>query len=359
VIRSFDSVSVEGGWRNGGSEVGPKPYMGMMVAEPTLVRSGSSATERNYLTGRILTADNRGNIFSVDMEDDDGVPLTSNKWQIRTIASLSRSSAQTPDSHSIPHGLAVGGSRGYSWAAGGTADIQVLKSAADPDEKGFLKNTDQMMFAFKLLKERDQSGLFGRNDFKELDTAKAGEVYNPSDTDMDGDGKYSGWYSLLRKDTANTFAEYVSTKSIIINGTLYVATFIRKDKAGAADSSVCDKVRAIDGDSRLFAVDVATGAGNTWDPQNGERPKYIEFKGVKIVSLTDMKEGGDGQLLISLDILNETDNNLGAIKESKLRSVLDDSGNSIPDMKTLEEQKGGGDTNLPPNANITQYWVKY
>ncbi|MDR1020019.1 MAG: hypothetical protein LBL73_04590 [Synergistaceae bacterium] len=381
VIASFDSASVEdagGLWRNGAGTVGAKPYMGMMVSEPTLVRSGSSASERNYLTGRVLTADNRGNIFSVNMEDDNGKPLVPNEWKIRTVASLSRANAGAADSHSIPHGLVTGSSHGYSWAAGGTADIQLIKSATDPDEDGFLKNADQLMFAFKLLKKRDQSGLFSReNDFKRLDTEIPDNVYNPNATNQSGDAAYSGWYASLRTGGANTFDEYVSTKPVIVNGTLYVATFTRMNKTGNYDSDVCGTTRLIDGDSRLFAVDVATGGGNTWAPEGGKTPKYVEFKGAKIVSLTLMREGGRDKLLVSFDILNAARYNMEANKDRQKGRIGDvyhsgDYDSSTGGTGGLEKSEdeatidtppggggGGGNNNFPTSADITQYWVKY
>ncbi|MDR3165499.1 MAG: hypothetical protein LBU13_07955 [Synergistaceae bacterium] len=367
VIASFDSASVGkngAAWRNGDGEEGRRPYMGMMVSEPTLVKSRASVNERRFLTGRVLTADNRGNIFVVDMEDDDGGPLAPNLWKMRTIAGLSPSNGGMTDSRSIPHGLASGGGRGYTWAAGGTADIQIPKSAAEPYEEGFLRNAEQLIFSFKLLKEKDQGSFFSRekNDFKRLDADNPDSVYNPGDLDLSGDGAYSGWYVPLRNGTARSFDEYVSAKPVIINGTLYVATFIRKDKTPVTDSSVCATSRLIDGNSRLFAVDAATGAGSVWAPANGKTPKFIEFEGVKIMSLTNMKDGGRDKLFINLDILDTYNNNLRKLKESqpKLKNVLnEDDGSPLPGAATVDGPLGGSGFTLKPNLNVMQYWIKH
>jgi hypothetical protein len=363
VIASFDSDSVGksgAAWRNGSGAEGSRPYMGMMVSEPSLIKSEAPVMEKQFLTGRILTADNRGNIFSVDMEDDDGGPLAANQWKIRTIAGLGLPKNGTPDSCSIPHGLATGSGRGYTWAAGGTADIQLLKTAADPYENGFLRNAEQLIFSFKLLKEKDQNALFSRanDDFKQLDADDPDSVYNPGDSNLSGDGAYSGWYLPLRTGTAESFDEYVSAKPVIIKGTLYVATFIRENKTPITNSSVCATSRLIDGNSRLFAIDAATGAGNTWAALGGKTPKFIEFEGIKIVSLTSMKEGG--KLLVNLDILDERDNNLHILRGSqpKLRGVWNKSSGFASDLVAIDTPSDGGAFIMKPSLDVVQYWIK-
>ncbi|MDR1137336.1 MAG: hypothetical protein LBK91_03345 [Synergistaceae bacterium] len=374
VLASFDSVSVGelgGAWKNGSGKVSGRPYMGMMVSEPTLLRSGSGVVGSQFLAGRVLAADNRGNIFSVDMEDDDGNPLVPSQWNIRTIASLAVQGGGVTDSRSIPHGLAVGGSRGYNWAAGGTADvqipIQVPKKDDNSGDAGFLRNAEQLIFSFKLLKEKDQKSFFSRdkNDFKRLDSEDPGSVYNPSDPNLSGDGAHSGWYIPLRK-SHGSFDEYVSTKPIIVNGTLYVATFTRKNKILIDDDSskLCAATsRLIDGTSRLFAVDVATGAGNTWDPVNGKTPKYIEFKGVKIVGLTHMRGGGT---IVMVDKFHKNNNFRDVVNsQSKFKSMTmtnggdadDPSDDDSSDFAPIPDPPDGGGKKLEPNMNVIQYWI--
>jgi hypothetical protein len=222
------------------------------------------------------------------------------------------------------------------------------------------------------LTERSGNNVFRKEgDFVSLDPdVKANipeDVYNPGDTSHPG-----GWYIPLHEDAANNFAEYVSAKPVIINGTLYVSTFIQQNKAAADDSSICVTERSADGNSRLFAVDVATGAANTWDPDpqiGNKRPKYIELEGVKIVSMTNMMKGGKNRLLINLDILNEyrySHSAKGGIKtQSNARGVKTRGENGGDDGEHLDPEKytltysSPAAINLDPNANVTQYWLKY
>jgi hypothetical protein len=332
----------------------------MMVSQTALLRASLLSDDNlgPYLVGSMLTADNQGNIFRIDMEDDEGKPLPKSDWGIKTIATL-RSvddiASGNPKSYSMPHGVVLANHKGYTWLAGGTADIQVLKEATEDYEDGYIRNDKQMIFAFRTGK--GQSAPYTRDKFKATGDDPDSSYQAAADT------AYEGWHLPLREGDATHFREYVSTKSVLIGGTLFVATFIRKDKQDANDSSVCSTTRLYDGDSRLFAIDVTTSLGNTWDAgDDGKTPKYIEFKGVKIVSLTTMEAGGRDKMLIDFDILNEADNNIMQLiaKQTKLHNVFSAETNEpLSDKGVVDTPPvGGAIGKFPPGIRLLNYWIK-
>jgi hypothetical protein len=331
----------------------------MMVSQTALLRASLLSDDNlgPYLVGSMLTADNQGNIFRIDMEDDEGKPLPKSGWGIKTIATL-RSvddiASGNPKSYSMPHGVVLANHKGYTWLAGGNADIQVIKEKTEDYEEGYIRNDKQMIFAFRTGK--GQSAPYTRDKFKAIGDDPDSSYQAAADT------AYEGWHLPLRGADVTHFREYVSTKPVLIGGTLYVATFIGKDKQKVEDSSVCSTTRLYDGDSRLFAIDVTTGLGNTWNGDAGKIPKYVEFKGTKIVSLTDMEAGGRNKLLIDFDILNEVNNNIAQIKaeQPKLRNVLSAEDNKpVPNMATVDENvSGGAGGKFPPGIRLLNYWIK-
>ncbi|MDR1915513.1 MAG: pilus assembly protein, partial [Synergistaceae bacterium] len=77
IIKAFDGDILDktqtSNWKAGNSVVGRTPYMGMIASEPTLMGSRNASSKfAGYITGRAYTADNRGNIFEVVMENNDG-----------------------------------------------------------------------------------------------------------------------------------------------------------------------------------------------------------------------------------------------------------------------------------------------
>ena len=359
IIRAFTGSSMkDNNWRVGGDVTGQAPYMGMMVSEPIAFRSSSNP----YLTGGIIAADNRGNIFQVDMEDvDTKAARNPVQWDIRTIATLQTetSSSSGADSYAIPHGVAVGRqSQGNAmWIAGGTADISVRKKATDNNSAGILKNKEQLIFSF--MTNPAQAGPYNRDNFQSLDPDKLEDIFSINS----GNGK-TGWYFPLKKDgddgNQNGFREYVCAKPILINGTLFVATFMQQMIDTGEDSSTCEPQRTFDGNSRLYAVDIRSGKATTWTDKDGNTRKYITFEHIKISSLTDLASGGKGKLLIRYEILSPSKNNLASLRErySKLRNVRDRDGNSS-NSDTIEEPEatGGGGNGVPPGTTIINYWL--
>jgi hypothetical protein len=348
IIKAFDSSSLPANWvfPENTAQQGNAPAMGMMVSEPTLFRSGTNP----YLAGGIIAADNRGNIFRIDMDDPNTYsPRKTIDWSVKTLATLQAADSKaSTKSYAIPHGVVVGmqGQSNNLWLAGGTADIKVQKREADSNDIGILRNDKQMIFSF--MSNNDQSGPYTRDDFKYLDPGDKNSAFR-----LGEDGK-TGWYSTLQEDGQNNFREYVSTKPLLINGTLFVATFIQKDKIIVEDPSICEPGRPLDGDSRLYAVDIATGKPTTWTGADGRTPtKYETFEHVKIASLVDLAKGGKGKLMIRFDILSPS-NNLEAVlrRQPKLKRVV----GSTTDF-TIEEPEGVSDSGIPAKTTIIDYWV--
>ncbi|MDR3332453.1 MAG: hypothetical protein LBT08_07480 [Synergistaceae bacterium] len=301
VIRAFDSKSLEKTLNAGGGVTGPAPYMGMMVSEPTLYRSDLSS----YLAGRVFAADNRGNIFSVDLEKKKGgttTPLDSKDWNIWTIATLqtSATAGKGQGSFAMPHGLAVGKNGSSLWIAGGTSDLGVMKNGSADD--GIIKNEEQMIFAAKVEDGRKQP-LMRDLDFKELGGLGGlggNEQLNPGDA-------HQGWYIPLQEDKINRFREYVTSRPVMAGKTLFVPTFIQK-KIDELDPSQCGSTRTLNGDSRLYALNLASGAGNMWKNADGTKAKFLTLKGVKITGMTLMPDEKGGSLLVTFDQLSDKTN---------------------------------------------------
>ncbi|MDR3281312.1 MAG: hypothetical protein LBT23_12480 [Synergistaceae bacterium] len=354
---AYTAQNVASDWSIGSPFVGPNPTMGMMTTEPTLMSSAGAHPLASYITGQILTGDNQGNIFSLDMESPaSGVSYEPKDWTLRTLAAL-RSNAEiaqnTPKNYAAPMGLAVGMKGGYRWIAGGTSDIKVLKNADDNYESGWIRNEKQFIFAFKT--GDAQTAPYTRDKLKALGISPD-EVFNPNDPGPDGDSLFKGWHMVLDDATVDAYREYVSARPVIVNGTLFVATFTRTDKTDAADSSVCTALgRAINGYSKLYAMDVSTGAGNTW--LNND--KMIEFKGAKIVGLNSLVESGLGKLLISFDILDDA-NNIDDVIDNQpiLNRVRDENNDIIPDFGTVDMPLGGGTFKMAPNISVLNFWLK-
>jgi hypothetical protein len=237
------------------------------------------------------------------------------------------------------------------WIAGGTADIRVKKYAYADNDAGVIRNERQMIFSFAS-DLTTQTGVYTRDDFKPLNPADPADILNVSE------GK-KGWYFELEKETQKDFRENVSTKPVLINGVLYIATFTQKDKIATGNSATCAPERTLTGDSRLYAVDLMSGKPVTWTGKDGKTPsKYITFENVKIVSLTDLDSGGKGKLLMRFDMLGAHNLEKLFAEQPKLASVYSaDSGGKNLDMATIEEEAPKGVSNLPPGKAVINYWL--
>jgi hypothetical protein len=352
VLRTFTGESLDPNWRVGGGVTGPAPYMGMMVSEPSAIRSANN----NYLTGRIIASDNRGNIFCVEMEDEaTGTARDPEGWTIRTLATLQTNAEKDSGSgnYSIPDGAVVALQKGSGsiWVAGGTSDVVVRKGANDSG--GMLKNKSQMIFSFISDKETDTRPLT-RNDLKEINADDPDSYFSLG---SGSDAAFRGWYIKLKEENQNAYREYVSAKPLLENGILLIPTFIQKNKIPVNDSSMCVPESAANGDSRLYAVDIRTGKAALWSggPENPS-PKYITLEGVKIVGLMNLLRGGKGHFFIKLHRLGN--DNIGElINKRHLSRVKDGEGNESPDGLYREWPKPPGPGNFPPSQTLINYWI--
>ncbi|MDR0616548.1 MAG: pilus assembly protein [Synergistaceae bacterium] len=355
ILKAFDGSSfVDGSWKIGSFKEGPSPIMGMMVSEPTVFRS----KENPYMAGGLIAADNRGNIFRVDLEDRaSSQPLDPVNWRINTIATL-QTITDSAGSYAIPHGLVVGMQSGTDnmWIAGGNADISVKKKPLSADSEGILRNEKQMIFSF--VTNPSQTGPYARGDnFQSLDPDVPDDIFSL------GNGKF-GWYFELEEPDQNAqddFREYVATKPVFINGTLFVATFLQKNKINVEAPSLCvtNIERQFDGESRLYAVDIRTGKPTLWKADDGTTPaKYLTFEHIRIVSLTDLAKGGKGKLMVRFEILGSGHNLERLMASNPILKRIRNGTGGYTDSLTIDEPLGGnGKRNLPPETTFINYWL--
>ncbi|MDR1471477.1 MAG: pilus assembly protein [Synergistaceae bacterium] len=335
LLKGFDSADVEHGL--GTKTPGPAPNMGMMTSEPTLVRSRASA----YLAGRIIASDNRGGIFSVDLEETDGdgtKPKPVSSWSVRTLATLWSSESEAgskADNLALPFGLAAGSHNGRLWLGGGTSDVRVRKEDESPGS-GFLRNAEQMIFAFAA--DESQVKPYTRNDMKPLNSHDGGESVL---TDAD---EKRGWYIKLLGENGRG-NEYVSAKPIIVNGILYVATFVERS-IDWENIDVCESGTRVTGDARLYAVDVTSGA-----PYWRDCGKYARMDGARITGLTFSTIGRKKRIVMTYDKMSEDDAEVGL--EAPGSEFLKSMG-----VFVLEPPDTGSPININETQNVIQYWLR-
>jgi hypothetical protein len=362
ILKAFDGHSFGADdWALSQNVVGGVPIMGMMVSEPTLFRS----SQNPYMTGGVIAADNRGNIFRVDLENRAlNSPRVPAEWSIKTVATLQKDPVETLTSRksfAIPHGVVVSiqASSDNMWIAGGTADIRVKKFPDAENSAGVLRNghvdgvdVDNQMI-FSIMTGGAQTAPYTRADLKELDQDVPEDVFSIN-------SEKSGWYFELLpeggSENQNGFREYVSTKPLLINGTLFVATFIPKTFAIDNRSATCEPSRTINGNSRLYAVDLRTGKPTFWVDNEGNMAKFETFTNMKIVSLIDLAKGGKGKFMFRFDAFG-SDNNFGDLmkKYAFLKRVKDADGNDTTSGTADDPPaKGGG---ITPATTIINYWL--
>lgn len=334
VLRTFNSGYLQykygdTNWRvKNGSIVGVNPYMGMLISQPTLVQSEAN----QWTTGRIVTADNRGNIFMVQLEDSNGGGARSaSDWALRTIASLRLDSeVGSSANHCIPAGLLVTRTSPSSplWIAGGTANASTRHN--DEYDSALIKNDKQYIFASKV--PSDDYRMFYRSDWKSL-TVSADSTIGGSD---------NGWYIRLKAEDSQYGEEYVTTRPVAMNGDLYCATFT---PSMASISSCSGKV---DGYTRLYAVDIAT-AGSNW--KGSGRPKYIELDGVKVTGLTYSSKGGKETIIGTYVLTNEETGNR-SLEEAANRGDI----NLVDGLPAFTWGTGSRTDLLPPLSTYINYW---
>lgn len=290
-VKVFNGGSLkETSWRVGKAMTGTAPFMGMMTSEPTLL----AAEGNSWLTDRIMAMDNRGNVFEVSTKSgSDDVSMKD--WRIRTVATLrSRAQAENADSYAMPYRFAVRGrtkSDPSIWLAGGTADVGTRDNVMTGpfDDTARLRNQRQMVFSFSLTVAESGSGTVYRDDMQSIDPEQGSSSSSSP----------RGWYMFLKNPVDEYGAEYASAQPVVMNGVLYVATFIPRHINPTQGS--CDDNR-IAGTSRLYALNVKTGKAERW--KDGK--KYISLAGTKINSLSLSRQGGRDSLIVVWDVLDKT-----------------------------------------------------
>jgi hypothetical protein len=207
-------------------------------------------------------------------------------WKIETVATLQpKATANTSgNSYALPFGLDLGFVKGRLWVAGGTSNVGGKKSPTNPNDNGVIVNAAQYIFAYAA---SDNSGVYYRDtDWKEL----RGD--DNSLLDVSAGDTQSGWYIPLDAATDSgaqrgNLAEYVSAKPVIVQGILFIPTFIeyKHQKNSATVTNPCT-TRDIEGKARLYAIDLSTGAG-----AGIFNEKFKEYEGTEIAGLTVTEDG--------------------------------------------------------------------
>ena len=313
-----------------------EPYMGMMISETTFLGS----TSNGNVSRGILAADNRGNIHSVTLSDND----------IKTIGSLriTGESGRSPAraSFSIPHGVSVGypyfemdeeaadydakeiAARASTiWVGGGTADIggwinpmnkksSLQKEPDDAEEYITLENHEQMLFCFSIPTDETST----RDKWSQLNAEYAGDLADPVS---------HGWYIPLKPADAAYPAsgygpEYTTVRPFMNGGTMYAATF---RELGGGNGYEGDN-RSFNGQSRLYAINIENGNADKWtifrNPDREAYPdikdeftKYLIFEGIKLTGFTPSIIGKKNTLVISYNVLGDD----GAVNDSVRSNV--------------------------------------
>jgi hypothetical protein len=354
VIKAFDSdtlVAGSAGWRVGSGALGRTPYMGMLVSEPTLLASTNPAVKKaKYLTSQIYTADNRGNIFAVETEKQDGSAMAPAAWNIRTAASLQPKvdGAGTGNNFAIPHGVAVmTDGPNAVWLAGGTADVESKASGGIANGDGKI---GQMLFSVKTsIHPKDEDGTIFRDEMTGLDVRS--DTTPPS---------ANGWYMPL--DTVEstggkiTEDEYMTTKPFVMGGDLYATTFVttKIDVTGAFD--ICNMSSSgIQGDSRLYQRNVKSGASGIKARGSSNKTGFLQIPGIKITSETDMLND-DGSHTI--EYVYEPTGGEDPFENPELLAWLEENGYIVDrvNKKIYKIIRGGAGTSMPPATTVIYYW---
>jgi hypothetical protein len=157
-----------------------------------------------------------------------------------------------------------------------------------------------------------------------------------------------GWYMPLDPGDAGggKYPEYVTTKPIVVGGTLYVSTFLGSKIDVENGEDLCG-TGTITGDSRIYAVDLGSGAANKWESGG----KYLTLENAKITGLTHTELGNKDRVLVTYNKLS-AENNLDGLGDKSVSRVKDDA----LDMLAIDASYGGGGINMPSGSNVINYW---
>lgn len=341
-------------WTAGTSNVGANPYMGMMVSPPYLVRS----SQNRWLTGRIFAADNRGNIFEVEIESlnpNGNAPSTwqPKDWRLRTIATLrGTGEIAANDNHCMPHGVLVAGTAtnydSYFWIAGATANMST-RNYDGTDASALIKNKKQYLFTFRVNSAKG-SPVGGRGTVYRDDMKKLEYDYSNGATDKHDPAAASarGWFIQLKEEDTSLGREeeYSTARPVLMGNTLYFATFTPE----AASITTCGGM--VKGFSRMFALDVATGLPS-WGIDGADfKNRNITIKGIKITGLTHSRKGLTDTLFATYVVTDKTvaDSELTKWQNAGLLK-------KVGDLSAFTIVRSTGrDLNLAPMNAYINYW---
>jgi hypothetical protein len=340
VIRGFGSADVDHSMRKGNGEVGSAPYMGMMVSEPTVLRSRQSNEYAPYMAGAVYAADNRGSIFALEMEREEPdktiTPISPNEWELKTLATLQSNndlSAGSENSYAIPYGVTVLKKDDAVWLSGGTSDILIARTSENPEGK--VRNASQMIFSVKT--EGSQTSVRTRDDLKTLQ-ANGNDVLAPGD-------KEHGWKINLAPARRGESAEYVSAKPLVAGGVMYIPTFVEKKINVTNPDVLCTMSVRTYGEARLYAVNVETGAPH-WNKSAG---RFSTIDGIKITGFSSTIQGGKRRIVATYDNLTgrepDIDAQINATNINELSSIMID----LPSKSEI---------NMVPGEDMLLYWMK-
>jgi hypothetical protein len=328
-------------WRTGSGTTGRDPHMGMMTSEPVFLSSRHS----KYMASGVFVADNRGSVFYVNFEDMDGLPLTPDRWKIRTVASLRAKGDGLSDNYSIPSGV-IGGSSvgrpGSLWLAGGTADVVRRDPVPGDDTSMRLVNKSQMIFAF-LMPDLTSGRMTSR------------ETWSVLDPDQGRSGikdNAEGWYIPLRTAGKHQYgAEYVTARPVFYGRNMYVATF-REHLMNINSGGACPSGTLM-GDSRLYVLSLETGESALWGDGDS---KYLDFEGVRISGFTLSEKGNVSTLIVSYQVLDKD-----AAKNSLNNNIMNERDNlsKADGMDALVIKMPDTDESIPlvtSNDAVVNYW---
>jgi Tfp pilus tip-associated adhesin PilY1 len=351
VIKAFDSSNTVNSKASSGGQSGPAPSMGMMVSEPTLLRSMKPGNE--YMAGRVFVADNRGSIFMISFEKQDGNGETvmhesANNWTIQTIASLQKTLIDAKESsadYAIPYGLAayIASSNQKIWLGGGTSNV-LTKRTLGTLPTGLIENAEQLIFGFMAPENNDTTYIRGEH-FEPLDPESAASTIG-KDGDSTND---AGWYFTLKPGVAGYAGEYVSSKPVLVDGTLYIATF-RQQEIDPEKVDPCGFSRNVSGVSRLYALNILNGGAAQW---YGKKSKYLEFEDVKIIELRIRSNKNGTYVDAVVDVLDSENNFDEVVGDSGGNEVDGDEYSKVGEWRHVRSSG----KSLPPETTLINYWL--
>jgi hypothetical protein len=356
LIKAFDSdfiaKEVDANWKVGNAAVGVTPYMGMIVSAPALLASANQASKyARYMSGQVYASDNRGNIFAVALEKENGSPAAPTDWNIRTAATLQSKQtgpAGTKSNFAIPHGVALKKDKGDIWLIGGTANVEAKANEPMANGEG---DAGQIIFSIRTpLDVTPQDGTIYRDDLTALDPS-AKDVAPPG-------GK--GWYIRLNTVAGSkgkiTADEYVTARPSLLGNKMYVSTFTLSEINLSGVEDICNSSkRGVNGYSRLYSLDFKNGSPS-FNGLDDSKVRFIQMEGVKITGVTSLRNNDGGATLVfTYDLLAKNPFENKDFKKLAAKNGMSDLGDGKFAMHV--DKKGEG-TGLPPGSTLIYYWLQ-